>query len=540
MSGRIAAGIDALALALGGALLVLLGGIWASHLAYPYDIEWMEGGMLAHAWRVQRGLPLYAPPSSEWVPYVYPPGYSWIVAALAAVVPLDYALGRAVSLAATLVAAGAAGAAVLRVSADRRAALWSGLVFLGAYPASGAFYDLVRPDALFVALAGLAVVLALGDTAIAAVGSGLLLAAALLCKHNAAVLVVPLLGSLLLRREWARAALFCVAFGVPVALAVGWLQQASGGWFLAYLVEVPAAHPLVFTRILPGLPREVGGAFPLALAAMAGTAVLALRPAGPAAILGPVVGGLLFVALGDSVPPAEAQASLGGPLVGVGAGALGVLLVALGVGAVRGQRPPWRIGLLLGAGVTLLLAVGLMRAHNGGFLNVYMPLHWILAVGFGVTLAGWRARGLAVVAASAVAIQLAWQLAILDVRALTPTAADRAAGDRIVEIGRAAPPGPVFSPYAPWIPVRAGREPSLALIGLWDLEYEEGPLRDHARRVHAEIRARHFPLVLDGTRPFGRGIGEAYRLDAPIGLEEGVFMPRTGFPVRPESTWVPR
>lgn len=49
---------------------------------HPFDLEWMEGGMLAHAWRIVHGLPLYPEPGPEWIPYVYPPGYAAVLAAL--------------------------------------------------------------------------------------------------------------------------------------------------------------------------------------------------------------------------------------------------------------------------------------------------------------------------------------------------------------------------------------------------------------------------------------------------------------------------
>ena len=44
-------------------------------LSYPYDLEWMEGGMLLHADRVMQAEPLYVLPSADFIPFIYTPLY---------------------------------------------------------------------------------------------------------------------------------------------------------------------------------------------------------------------------------------------------------------------------------------------------------------------------------------------------------------------------------------------------------------------------------------------------------------------------------
>src|SRR5712691_1385298 len=79
------------------AALVNLGFAFARRLAYPYDLEWMEGGMLVHAWRLMHGETIYPAPSVDFIPYLYTPGYPALLAGLGKVFGLGYALGRAVS-----------------------------------------------------------------------------------------------------------------------------------------------------------------------------------------------------------------------------------------------------------------------------------------------------------------------------------------------------------------------------------------------------------------------------------------------------------
>ncbi|MBA2321456.1 MAG: hypothetical protein H0V89_09895, partial [Deltaproteobacteria bacterium] len=182
MSGRLVGWIDGVVLVAAGALLAALASLWGARLGYPFDLEWMEGGMLAHAWRIRHGLPLYGPPDADFVPFIYPPGFSWLLAAIGP----GYAAGRAISLLGTLAAAGAAAFAVHRVTGDRVPAVWAAAVFLGTWDAGGAFFDLARPDGAMLGLLGWSIALALVPGARAAAASGLLLTLAFLFKHNAA------------------------------------------------------------------------------------------------------------------------------------------------------------------------------------------------------------------------------------------------------------------------------------------------------------------------------------------------------------------
>src|ERR1700678_2761250 len=51
-------------------------------LRYPYELEQLEGYNFLSALRVFRGQTLYPRPSLEFVPYMYPPGYFYVCAAL--------------------------------------------------------------------------------------------------------------------------------------------------------------------------------------------------------------------------------------------------------------------------------------------------------------------------------------------------------------------------------------------------------------------------------------------------------------------------
>ena len=62
--------------------LLLIGPIWyflavayivARRFAYPFELEWLEGGSLIQVLRLLDGQPLYAPPSLDYIAFNYPP-----------------------------------------------------------------------------------------------------------------------------------------------------------------------------------------------------------------------------------------------------------------------------------------------------------------------------------------------------------------------------------------------------------------------------------------------------------------------------------
>ena len=100
---RVLAEIPMVAMAVG--VCALLYRTVVPRIPYPYDLEWMEGGMLLHAARIAEGQPLYVTPSIDFIPFIYTPLYPWIVGGLASLgLPLEYTLGRSVSMICVVVA----------------------------------------------------------------------------------------------------------------------------------------------------------------------------------------------------------------------------------------------------------------------------------------------------------------------------------------------------------------------------------------------------------------------------------------------------
>ena len=123
-----------------------------SRITYPYDLEWMEGGMLTHSLRLLQGKPLFGPPSVDFIPYIYQPFYAMVVAAVGLLTGLSLPVARGVSLVSTAVVAYLLFRTVHRETRDTLVA-WIGVGLLFAeYPVVGFWYDLARVDNLFMAL----------------------------------------------------------------------------------------------------------------------------------------------------------------------------------------------------------------------------------------------------------------------------------------------------------------------------------------------------------------------------------------------------
>ncbi len=255
----------AASLALGGAYLLAFVWVALGRAGFGFDLEWMEGGMVTHAGRLLAGLPIYAEPSADFVPFFYTPGYPTVLAWLAPLTGgLGYGMARAVSIVATL----GTMALLFRVGqreADWRFGLLAAFVYAALFRTNGAFYDLARPDALFLLLVLSAVYVAYyRETALGALAAGGMFAAAFLTKQTSSVFV-PAVALYLLWRNWRHAILFgAAAFGLA-ALGVWWIDRQTDGWMWTYIFEGHQGHLFYWKNILMEYWRDVLFLAPLLL-----------------------------------------------------------------------------------------------------------------------------------------------------------------------------------------------------------------------------------------------------------------------------------
>jgi hypothetical protein len=476
--------------------------MFARRLAYPYDLEWMEGSMLLHAHRLREGQPLYAPPSLAFVAFAYPPLQPALLALASALFGLDYATGRALSICGYLVAVGAAYAFLREARVPRALALGGVAVSAAAFAPTGAWYDLVRIDSLWLGLVTLALWAAWRARAStpAAVLAGILLAASLFAKQTAAPFIgVAVLAVFVADRR--RGLVLALTTTLATAITILVLQRATGGWFWRYVFGLHQRHDF---------DNWLGfGLAPLRV-------VLLL---GPALVL---------------VPLALCRRWSDGPLLAT----IGVFAAAM-VATIRGAGPPWGyanafIPAMFFGGVLLALAGARWRE---GSTDAVAPL--LLALSVAVAPGGlvWAADRMWPRAGFALPLGY-------DPSALVPTAADRRAGDALVARLRATP-GAVFVPFHPFYALRAGKAPSLHAQNLADINAI--PDLGTPRELIEAIRTRAFELVVldvegEGPAAEAEAMGQFPRLAGNYEIAERIEGPRgiTGAPVRPRLLLVPK
>jgi hypothetical protein len=228
-------------LALAWVVLLLVVFVW--RVGFPLELEWMEGGMLHQARRIQLGQSPYPPPGPEYVPFLYTPLYSLVLALLGTVLPLGFVLGRVVSILAWVATCLALWRAVRGEGKPRsHAAVAVGLACAG-YVFTFRWLDLARPDTLFIALVlwGLVLLREGHDRPRRVLWAGVLVALAFWTKQTAASFVLASgVGALLVapRRLWIYAGTIAVIDGGGVLLG----NALTDGWLWTYVYELHQSH----------------------------------------------------------------------------------------------------------------------------------------------------------------------------------------------------------------------------------------------------------------------------------------------------------
>lgn len=453
---------------------------FVARLSFPLELEWMEGGSLHTALRLQQGLPIYPAPSAEFVPFLYTPLYPALLAALGSVLPLGYALGRAVSVAAVAAVAAALWRLVGyegKPRAHRAAAVG---MFLAGYVFTFRWYDVARADSLFLALLlwGLALLREARGRPRRALLAGVLVALAFWTKQTAAVFVLASgLGCLLVapRQLWIYAGTIAVIDGGGALLG----QRLTGGWLWTYIYELHQQHAFNAVRFT----RKTWGMF--------------LHASPP------------LVALGLGL----AAAHVGGAL------RHGVRFLRKKTGPYRQDQVERRRGLvywgLMAAAGLLVSALG--YATQWAEPNAFMPGVCLAAAWLAVALPVGRGEGLAL---GLVAAQLLFALlvepryqpiqdrglaAIGETyvwqdpwRTLPPEGLRASAAALRAELELR--PGPILALHRPWWSVLAGGPGHVGSMGIHDVPKDSQ--REIVRQLAGAVEAGAYRSVwIDGDPP---------------------------------------
>jgi hypothetical protein len=456
-------------------------------LRYPYELEWIEGGMVNHVAQLRAGEPLYGPPSLGFTANIYTPLYFVVAAALSVFIGTGFVALRLVSFIASLVLLAALAKLAHRETGDRMAAVIAAGLFAACYRISGAWLDIAREDTLCLALLLWGVVVARDvRSPRRSVLAGVLMSLAFLTKQ-VALLPALAVGVFLLVSRRGRPSV--ISYFVTIAAGIGGvslvLDRITDGWYGFYVWSLPAKHQVADGSYLGFFTEDLA---PL----------------------------LIAVAIG-----------------------------AVGLIALRRQRSD---GFAFHAivGGALVAASYSARLHTGGYDNVLLPVYAEVAVLFaiGVHQLLARPRRAWVGVLAVVACLLQFGNLIYDPAAQVPGRSDEALGDQTIAALRELPQ-PVYLPGHPWYLAEAGQPANAQSSAIGDVLRGGGT---EGRKMAAELwnmvaARRYASIVVDSSVGYSYlpdNLCRYYEPAHPLLASGEVSYPITGTITGPAEVWLPR
>ena len=455
-------------------------------LRYPFELEWMEGASVDHVRWILSGHRLYVAPTLDFIPFLYTPLYYYVCAGVAKLVGVGFLPLRLVSIAASL------GCFLLLYLIARRetGSRWAGWMAVGffaaTYAKSGAWWDIGRVDTLmlFLVLAGFAL-LRRSPRPLCQVAAGVTLYLAFLTKQQALVVALSLLVATAGVHK-RRALWFGAAFLLPLLVGHLILNRLHHGWYSYYTVTLPRSHDFLRERYWSYW-------------------------------------------FGDLLPFLVPMLVLAGWFIAYE--------------MTRGDRER---GIFYLAGVVGALAASWgSRLNTGGYVNVLMTMHLMLALtsGIGIRVTSNLLVGRRRMKFGPVACLLALaQFAALVYNPLpyVPTARDLQAGRQLLRTV-ADLPGDVFIPAHSYLPALVGKRTFAHGIAILDIF--RGGVPGPALRLKEEIREAYlhhrFAGVIRDTCYTDFNTTSDYQTGHAVFREPDVFFPVCGFNTRPQYLLLP-
>ena len=462
-------------------------------VGYPFELEWMEGAVVDHVARVLEGQPLYVAPSVDFVPFIYTPFYYYVSAAVAGVTGLGFVPLRLVSFAASLACFGLIFLLARRESSGSRlAGFIAGALFAATYRSSGAWFDVARVDSLFLALVLAGLFLLRARVTAAGFGAaGVCFALAFLTKQTGLAIALPMMVYALVA-DRRLGLLFIGTVAAVIGAATLALHSAHGGWYLYYTMELATGH---------GLDKSVALSFWTK----------------------------------DILAPLAIACCLG-------------LLYLLHLWSRRRRRD---LSFAAAATAGMVGAAFVSRLHEGGYDNVVMPAHAMIAVLFGAGFhhtmqlieTRWSEQRQRMTGYVYAVCLLQFAVLLYNPLSRLPSAADERAGWALVE-QLAARPGEVWTSHHGYLGRMAGRKTHAHEMAVTDV-LRGGDGRGVAGALAADIdralRTGRFGAVLVDRPWFEQVMMTAYEPEGtPVFDDADAFWPVTGLLTRPERLYVPR
>ncbi len=463
-------------------------------LRYPFELEWMEGGMVDTVMRILAGQKIYVPPSFDFVPYGYPPLYYYVSALLAGITGPGFLPLRLLSLLSSLGSLFLIFRLVWRETGAKYYGVAAAALFAATFKLSEAWFDIAKVDSLFLCLLLWGIyLLRFHDSRRGYFLAGIVLALSFFSKQTAMAAALPLLlGMAVLRKKRGLIPLgTMLTLAATGTLLLNWLHH---GWYDYYIFQLPKMRMAV--NFDPG--RIIGFWTTDILAAFFPAMLIAVLFFFPGTAAGNKKSSIFF------------------------------LLVAG--------------GMLGGAWIS--------RLETGAFHNVLLPAYAVLAILFGLGLSRFQGvlaarpwgKKLGPMAALYALAAAQFILLLYDPRSLLPTRADLQAGrELIARISRM--DGEVLIFDQGFLPALAGKKPHAQACAVNDIfRADRGPVGLKLRAdIQSDLQKKRFSFViLQHPHWFAKYLEDSYKIQAPVFAKKKVFWPVTGKRRNNRFVYVPR
>ena len=242
---RLQRGSEVIILILSVLALILFLYISLSRLTYPFDLEWCEGSLLDHAYRIIDGKPYYNPPAPDFIPTAYPPVYYYIIVFIWKILGVNMWSVRLLSILSTLLIALIIILISRRYKVSYIYSFAAAGFFLSCFKVTGSWFDLARID--MISLLFFMIALYWGLTKEGCLGialSGLLAGLSCMTKQNFIILsmIIPL--SFALQKRWKAIICFLLPFTILISSMMLILHMQTNGWSGYYIYSSCNVHTL--------------------------------------------------------------------------------------------------------------------------------------------------------------------------------------------------------------------------------------------------------------------------------------------------------
>ncbi len=209
-----------------------------NRIQYPFELEWIEGGMVDQVLRIVNGQRVYGPPNIDFTPFLYTPLYFYTSAAVTELFGGGFFPLRLVSCTASLLSFTLIYMIVKNETKNGWAAFISTGLFAATFRISGAWMDIGRVDSLFISLWLLFIFFIRTQKSFAhAILAGCIATLAFMTKQTALFLCFPVMVFLLFS-DHKYGLTILLTFLILIGISTFLFNWASDGWYSFYIFSL--------------------------------------------------------------------------------------------------------------------------------------------------------------------------------------------------------------------------------------------------------------------------------------------------------------